>query len=523
MPFKTFLSRWSSLRIGTRLTIAFAVVLTLSGIQGVFASLALREVNQASDELALKWLPGVADMASTRAAMLEAREFEKKLSRASDAGYLSDYEEKMRAAQATVAKSLAHFDELALSDDEAKLGQALEKSWGEYLAAATKVDSLAKANKMDDAHDISDGAANMSADDTVSALDRLTAQLFARGQAASQRSGHVYTLAKTGLAVLAASSLLLGLGLAWAITRGLLRQLGGEPAAAAQVARAVAQGDLQTRITLRPGDTGSLMACLQHMQDSLARVVRSVRTGSEHVANASAEIASGNSDLSNRTELQASALQQTTASMGELGSAVSQNAESARQADQLARQASDIAQRGGSAVSQVVETMKAINDSSKKIAEITGVIDGIAFQTNILALNAAVEAARAGEQGRGFAVVAAEVRSLAQRSADAARQIKSLIAASVERVDQGSTQVDRAGETMTEVVAAIGRVTHIVNEISAASAEQTNGVRQVGDAVQQMDQGTQQNAALVEQSAAAAESLKQQAQQLVQAVAVFRV
>jgi methyl-accepting chemotaxis protein len=241
------------------------------------------------------------------------------------------------------------------------------------------------------------------------------------------------------------------------------------------------------------------------------------------VATASAQIASGNSDLSGRTEEQASALEQTAASMEQLGSTVRQNADNARQANQLALNASTVAVQGGDVVAQVVGTMKGINDSSRKIADIIGVIDGIAFQTNILALNAAVEAARAGEQGRGFAVVASEVRSLAQRSAEAAKEIKGLITASVERVAQGTQQADLAGETMTEVVGAIRRVTDIMGEISAASSEQSTGVAQVGEAITQMDQATQQNAALVEESAAAADSLQRQAQELVQAVAVFRL
>jgi methyl-accepting chemotaxis protein len=245
--------------------------------------------------------------------------------------------------------------------------------------------------------------------------------------------------------------------------------------------------------------------------------------GSENVATASAQIAQGNQDLSGRTEQQASALQQTAATMDELGSTVRNNADNAAQANQLALGASSVAVKGGAVVGQVVETMKGINDSSRKIADIIGVIDGIAFQTNILALNAAVEAARAGEQGRGFAVVASEVRSLAQRSADAARQIKTLITASVERVDQGTALVGQAGKTMDEIVGAIQRVSDIVGEISSASAEQSSGVAQVGQAITQMDQTTQQNAALVEESASAAMSLQQQAQQLVQAVAVFRL
>jgi methyl-accepting chemotaxis protein len=266
-----------------------------------------------------------------------------------------------------------------------------------------------------------------------------------------------------------------------------------------------------------------LLAALGTMQTALSQVVSTVRGNAESVATASSEIAQGNQDLSQRTEEQASALEQTAASMEQLGSTVRQNADNANQADQLAKNASSVAIQGGEVVGAVVQTMKGIEDSSRRIADIIGVIDGIAFQTNILALNAAVEAARAGEQGRGFAVVASEVRSLAQRSAEAAKEIKSLITASVEQVGQGTALADKAGTTMQEVVSAIRRVTDIVGEISTASTEQSAGVSQVGEAVGQMDQVTQQNAALVEESAAAAESLKTQAQQLVQAVALFKL
>ena len=288
--------------------------------------------------------------------------------------------------------------------------------------------------------------------------------------------------------------------------------------------RAVASGDLAVAIESKGSDEiAELLRALGDMQASLARVVVDVRANSESVASASAQISSGNNDLSARTEQQAAALQQTAASMEELGSTVRQNAENAQQANQLALNARSVASAGGDTVNRVIATMKGINDSSRRIVEIIGVIDGIAFQTNILALNAAVEAARAGEQGRGFAVVASEVRSLAQRSADAAKQIKGLISASVERVDQGSTLVDQAGVTMTEIVASVGRVTDIIGEISAATTQQSTGVAQIGEAVAQMDQATQRNAALVEQSAAAAESLTAQAQRLVQAVAVFKL
>ncbi len=328
-------------------------------------------------------------------------------------------------------------------------------------------------------------------------------------------------LAAIGLGVL--SILLVSLGLAFALDRLVLRPIGGDPDDAARITARVAQGDLSQPIALRAHDSTSLMAQLQGMQNSLASVVANVRQGAESVATASAQISQGNHDLSGRTESQASALEQTAASMEQLSSTVTQNADNARHANELARSASRVAAQGGEAVARVIDTMQDINDSSRKIADIIGVIDGIAFQTNILALNAAVEAARAGEQGRGFAVVASEVRSLAGRSAEAAKEIKALIGASVGRVEVGATQVHQAGQTMTEVVQAIQRVTDIMGEISAASAEQSAGVGQIGEAITQMDQVTQQNAALVEEMAAAASSLQNQAQDLVQTVAVFQL
>jgi methyl-accepting chemotaxis protein len=311
--------------------------------------------------------------------------------------------------------------------------------------------------------------------------------------------------------------------LGWFISRGLMGALGGEPGDAAELARKVAEGDLTARVALRPGDTTSMMAQLQAMQDSLARVVTNVRQNADSVATASAQIAQGNTDLSSRTEEQASALEETAASMEELSSTVRQNADNARQGNQLAQNASTVAVRGGEVVGQVVDTMKGINDASRKIADIIGVIDGIAFQTNILALNAAVEAARAGEQGRGFAVVASEVRTLAQRSAEAARQIKVLIGDSTAKVEAGGQLVVDAGRGMDTVVADVKRVCDLISEISAAAGEQSQGIHQVGQAVALLDQTTQQNAALVEESAAAAESLKTQAARLADAAASFRL
>ena len=328
----------------------------------------------------------------------------------------------------------------------------------------------------------------------------------------------------TTFRLLAIGSIVAGVLFAVLFGLALIRSIARSLDHAVAVSNAVAEGDLNQTIHSQGQDeVAHLLKALSAMQGNLSRVVSDVRSGSEGVATASAQIASGNNDLSARTEQQASALQETAASMEQLSSTVRQNADSAKQANQLAMSASSTAIRGGEVVAQVVDTMKGINESSKKISDIISVIDGIAFQTNILALNAAVEAARAGEQGRGFAVVASEVRSLAGRSAAASKEIKGLITASVERVEQGTTLVDQAGSTMTEVVSAIKRVTDLMGEISAASHEQSQGVAQVGEAVTQMDQVTQQNAALVEEMAAAAISLKSQAQELVSTVAVFKL
>ena len=316
------------------------------------------------------------------------------------------------------------------------------------------------------------------------------------------------------------------LALAGALALGLMfvRSITTPLRQAVDVARAVSGGDLNVPIQVQgTNETAQLMQALQEMQASLAEVVSAVHDGAESVAIASTQIAQGNNDLSSRTESQASALEQTAAAMEQLGSTVHQNADNARTANQLAQSASTVAVKGGEVVAQVVNTMKGISTASHRISEIIGVIDGIAFQTNILALNAAVEAARAGEQGRGFAVVATEVRSLAGRSAEAAKEIKALIGVSVERVDNGSALVDQAGATMTEVVSSIRRVTDLMGEITSASVEQSQAVAQVGEAVTQMDQTTQQNAALVEESAAAADSLKDQAKDLVRVVSVFKL
>jgi len=323
--------------------------------------------------------------------------------------------------------------------------------------------------------------------------------------------------------VLCAIAVAAGALAAWYISRSLLRQLGGQPGYAAHIVGRIAAGELDVRIRTAPGDRSSLLYAMQGMRDSLVGIVSQVRAGTLTIANASTEIAAGNHDLAQRTERQARTLMDTAASMEELTGTVRQNADNARQANVLAESASQVAVRGGAVVSQVVETMASINDSSKQIVDIIGVIDTIAFQTNILALNAAVEAARAGEQGRGFAVVATEVRNLAQRSAAAAKEIKALIGSSVERVDAGARLVDAAGSTMDEIVSSVKRVTDIMAEISAASAEQSAGIGQVNLAIGRMDEATRQNAALVEQAEAAADAMQDEAAALAQLVSVFKM
>ena len=436
--------------------------------------------------------------------------------------------ELIAAGTATVEANIAAITRLweaymatKLTDEEAQLAKAFAAARKTFVQDGLRPTLAAlRANDLKEAQRLTVESVRplfATAKQSLDALKRL--QIDEAGKEYTAAMARYDTVRMVSVASILVALLVAGL-FGWRISRSITRPL----QRAAEAATRVAGGDLTVPLHAEGRDeTTLLLAALAGMQDNLVRIVGEVRANAEGVATASAQIAQGNNDLSGRTEEQASALEQTAASMEQLSGTVRQNADNARQGNQLAQNASSVAIRGGEVVGQVVQTMKGINDSSRKIADIISVIDGIAFQTNILALNAAVEAARAGEQGRGFAVVASEVRSLAGRSAEAAKEIKGLIADSVLRVEQGTALVDQAGATMTEVVGAIRRVTDIMGEISAASTEQSTGVAQVGEAVTQMDQATQQNAALVEESAAAADSLKHQAQHLVQAVAVFQL
>ena len=407
------------------------------------------------------------------------------------------------------------------SADERQLADAwYAKSGGLGIASVRAAVAAIRGDRWDEAEQVLIKTINPTYRVGTSASSDLSAFLVKRGQA-NDASVEAET---ARLRWLLAGAVLSSFVLAALAMRALVRGITEPLQQAITIARRVADGDLGSRIEVDHGnELGDLLRSLKGMNESLVAIVGSVRDSSDSIAIGAGQIATGNADLSHRTEQQAGSLQQTASSMEQLTTTVRANAEAALAADKLAKSASDVAARGGATVMTAVATMDEINASSKKIADIIGVIDGIAFQTNILALNAAVEAARAGEHGRGFAVVAGEVRSLAQRSAQAAREIKTLIAASVERVEMGSRQVDEAGRTMEDIVGQVKRVSDLIAEISTATHEQSGGLGQVGEAVTQLDRVTQQNAALVEQSAAAAESLKQQAARLVGAVAAFKV
>ena len=507
---------FDNLRIGTKLLTVLTSVLTFTVLVGGLAIVQLDHVSADARLLANNALPRVRLVSALRATVLEMRATQY-------AHMLSDSEDEQKVLKTRIkglADALAatrrKYEPLIVSAQERSAYDTFAQRWNDYLTGNERVLSLTGdfgTKAMDgDYRKLFD-----SMNDSLSAIlqvnDRSAdAQVRATEQTATQT--RIVILAAIAVAVAG------GLALAFVMARRIAASLGE----ASRSARAVAKGDLTRNIPRGGNDeVGSLLAALTEMQAGLRELVSTVRNGVDSVADASSEIASGNLDLSTRTEQQSNSLQETVSAIHQMAANIRQNTESAKQANELARSASEIAVRGGGAVQEVIVTMEEITGASRKIVDIIGVIDGIAFQTNILALNAAVEAARAGEQGRGFAVVAAEVRLLAQRSATAAKEIKTLIGASVERVETGSRLVQGAGRTMSEIVGSVQRVSDIISEISLAASAQTSGIDQINEAVTQLDQMTQQNAALVEQSAAAAESLKDQGSRLHVAVAKFQL
>jgi len=510
--------------LGTRLMLAFGALIVASALVAAFGLVGLMRLNAVSDQLYERELLGISYVKEANIDLIYAARARGQYALAHDeAGRQSArkaYGEAVATMRAWLDKSRPLFYTARGQAEFDKL-EAMIKVWlpaaDAYFAAAGER-PLQTADARLDGLDTAVRAANKIVDDQLTLLTKLKEE---NGATASRQGAELYRTLGAIMVALTVASALGGILVGVLITRGITRSLGGEPATVAQIAGAVAEGDLTTRIDTSRARPGSVVAAMAHMQASLRKVVSQVRASSDSIATGSSQIATGNADLSQRTEEQASNLQQTAASMEQLTATVKTNADTARLATQLAGTASAAAAQGGTVVTQVVGTMQGITASSKKIADIIGVIDGIAFQTNILALNAAVEAARAGEQGRGFAVVASEVRTLAQRSAAAAKEIKGLINESVEKVEAGSLQVDEAGKAMDDIVAQVRRVNDLIGEIGSATQEQTQGISQVGDAVGQLDQVTQQNAALVEESAAAAESLRQQAARLVEAVSAF--
>jgi len=509
-----------SLRIGARLWVSFGIILAILALVVVLGNVLTAQNKQKLIEgLELSNSKGML-VGNMKSALLEAGVAMRNIGLQSDVGAMQKEEERVKAQNKRYAESREKLTALGLTDAEKKVVADIARLDQEIAGPFKEAIGQALAFNSEGASKVIASRIDPLNQQAVVEMDKLVALQQSAGKEVLSNSVSDDNKLMYLLFAIGAIALAIGGMFAWVITRSIITPLNQ----AVEVAGRVAIGDLTSQIDDKNRDEiGQLFDALRQMNNSLSEIVGNVRSGTENISVASREIAAGNADLSSRTESQASSLEETASSMEELTSTVKQNAENARQANQLVVSASDVALRGGQVVGQVVETMGSIKDSSRKIVDIIGVIDGIAFQTNILALNAAVEAARAGEQGRGFAVVAAEVRNLAQRSAGAAKEIKALISDSVEKVDVGSKLVDQAGKTMDEIVSSVKHVADIMNEITAASQEQSSGIEQVNQAINQMDEMTQQNAALVEQASAAAHSMQTQASTLSQAVSVFKL
>jgi methyl-accepting chemotaxis protein len=514
------MSSFKNMKIGTRLGLAFAVVITTGLVVAAYGRVALQLVGEELRLITDDRLVKLSQVRDIKDNLNEIALSARNIALLTDEREMQAEKKDIESRRALNSDLIRKLEESIVAEQGRALLSQVAHTRQPYNIALDKAVALGLANRTEEARDALLKEVTPLQANYFKALDGLIDFQEGLAKASKKEARDHIDTASLLMLLFAVLAGIAGTTAAWLVARSITAPV----RSAVQSARRIAEGDLSQPVQVTRGDEiGELLGAMRDMQTALARTVASVRDNAESVATGSTQIAQGNADLSRRTEQQASALQQTAATMTQLGTTVKHNADNALQADRLAKGAREVARQGGAVVGEVVETMKGINDSSHRIAEIIGTIDGIAFQTNILALNAAVEAARAGEQGRGFAVVAGEVRTLAQRSAEAAREIKSLIGVSVERVAQGSALVDRAGVTMTEVVDSIRRVSDIVGEIAGASTEQAGGVAQVGQAVTQMDQMTQQNSALVEESAAAADSLKTQAQAMVQAVAVFRL
>ena len=509
-----------NLRIGQRLALSFgSVVLVLI----VLATIAFTRIDRLDQAITLTNEDRYPKTVHTHTIKDELNETARNMRNVllmTDGAEIKRELDNIGQSSQTISQSLGELDRTITTPQGRQYITALTDARNKFVPLKDRFVTLVSAGMKDEAMTLLFAELRPAQLAYMEGLDKLTAFQGELMKASGDEAHDMATQAQEMVGALAVIAVIISLILAFLATRSITRPL----TQAVGLARKVADGDLTGTIVVTSKDeTGQLLQALKDMNESLVKIVTQVRTGTDTIATASSQIATGNLDLSSRTEEQASSLEETASSMEELTSTVKQNADNARQSNQLALSASEVAARGGEVVSQVVDTMGSINDSAKKIVDIIGVIDGIAFQTNILALNAAVEAARAGEQGRGFAVVAAEVRTLAQRSASAAKEIKSLINDSVDKVNIGSRLVNDAGATMNEVVESVRRVTDIMGEITAASQEQTDGIEQINQAVMQMDQVTQQNAALVEEAAAAAESLQDQAANLSQVVSVFKL